>query len=334
MPALSLAAVEPGYVREARVAAADKEMVNLTAEFVALGPSAQTAARDRSNDAIAVLRDEQARPAGNDVEGYSEWLAEQMALNHLMNAMYYPSDGGVNVEIDGADGDDGDDGDDDDDDDVLAYVPSSPNAPDPTSEPSVPPSSPAKGALRLDRFGRSPAERGGLTRPAQAHPEANGWLNGSGSPLAAEPLTEGSSLERARGIFAAVDKDATGSVDRAELRAHVVAHLAAVQGASPATAEASNAAASTLFEAIDAEKDGRIAVAEWVRAFVASELHERWVERGSEVIYGVSQGVQTAPERAPQTHATELRNPRASIELSLRAGRAGRVSAFVQIHVC
>lgn len=161
MPTLSLKDVEPGYVREARVAAADKEIVGLTREFIALGPSAQ--AQDPSQAAIAILRDEQARPAGNDVEGYSEWLAEQVLLSQTITNLYN-GDGGE------ANSDEGGGEDEEDEDDILAYVPSSPGAPDPISS-EVPKT---REPLRLDRFGPPGrgAQTGASAAPGRVHEEA------------------------------------------------------------------------------------------------------------------------------------------------------------------
>ena len=128
VPSLSLADVEPGFVREARVRAADQEMVELTQDFIvkqaaaAAALAAAGAAHSSSNgrDAVAILRDEKARdtPRVDEQEDYSRWLEEQQALTLAMQSMYAPEEDGEEEE------------------DVLAYYPSteeSPSGEQPTS---------------------------------------------------------------------------------------------------------------------------------------------------------------------------------------------------------
>ena len=89
----------------------------------------------------------------------------------------------------------------------------------------------------------------------------------------APPPEESAAVAQARRIFAAVDKDASGFVDRGELRAHVVGHLVS-QGVFP-TDEVAEAYTGQLFANLDADRDGRITAAEWVRCFAASELQRQ-----------------------------------------------------------
>ena len=75
-------------------------------------------------------------------------------------------------------------------------------------------------------------------------------------------------MSNATAIFNAVDKDASGFVDRDELKAHVTAHLIS-QGVllTPAACEDM---ANQLFAKLDADADGRITVDEWVRVYAAA----------------------------------------------------------------
>ena len=97
------------------------------------------------------------------------------------------------------------------------------------------------------------------------------------------PAHDGPAVANAKLVFQAVDKDASGFVDKAELREHVVAHVIS-QGLMPSAAEAEEMTAK-LFATLDADADGRIAVDEWVRAFAASEL-QRQQGRGSQEFEG------------------------------------------------
>ena len=64
------------------------------------------------------------------------------------------------------------------------------------------------------------------------------------APPSAPPLSE--AAERAKAVFAAVDKDASGYVDKEELRAHVVGHLvSSVIIPPPPSAAATRAPAPT-----------------------------------------------------------------------------------------
>ena len=82
-----------------------------------------------------------------------------------------------------------------------------------------------------------------------------------------------SEAARAKRIFDAVDKDASGFVDHAEMRGHVIKHLVS-QGMAPTSAMAEGMAAQ-LFQTIDIDGDGRITAAEWVRAFAASQVQQQ-----------------------------------------------------------
>ena len=80
-------------------------------------------------------------------------------------------------------------------------------------------------------------------------------------------------VAQARLIFAVVDQDSSGFVDHLELKAHVTAHLVA-QGVLP-TPEIADAMATQLFATLDIDKDGRVTVSEWLRAYAASELQKK-----------------------------------------------------------
>ena len=95
-------------MREARVRAADEEMVVLTQEFIAKQAAAAAHAAPDGRNAVAILREEQAGvgPPVEQAEDYSKWLEEQQALTSAMQSMYQADEG------------------DEDEEDTLAYVPS------------------------------------------------------------------------------------------------------------------------------------------------------------------------------------------------------------------
>ena len=101
--------------------------------------------------------------------------------------------------------------------------------------------------------------------------------------LITDPSTDSPAVASAKAVFAAVDKDSSGFVDKNELLAHVIAHVIS-QGLVPTPDQAQDMT-TQLFQTIDADKDGRIAVDEWVRVFAASEL-QRQQGRGAQAFEG------------------------------------------------
>jgi len=84
-----------------------------------------------------------------------------------------------------------------------------------------------------------------------------------------------------------VDKDASGFVDKEELRKHVIAHMQA-QGLAPrgeSLSPRTEAMTSALFDTLDVDKDGRVTVEEWVKAH-AGAAKQQAEGRGDQAFEG------------------------------------------------